>query len=305
MDDFWSKDGFTADDCQCCTCVSAGGWKGCQEPSECECCGGGRCSSFCSSLFSPSESPTTSLNATPIADAYIAEGAACADGGTHPATYEACLAAGAALAAERLKVQPSDCASDAMVQRDNDGPWWNKAPSCFLRKGDDACEACCGVFIFRDCNDANVKCGTSAGKIAGICTGPSPTPFNHLLWAIPVAVFVVLALSAAFLRKRAARTAADLVASQEATALRESELSESGVTIFVRALDGKPAQVRASERDTVAKLKALIEAELSMPAEKQVLVAGLAQLQDGSVLRELIADGTLDPTTPLRVAVAD
>ena len=72
-----------------------------------------------------------------------------------------------------------------------------------------------------------------------------------------------------------------------------------------RKLDGKPAQVRASERDTVAKLKALIEAELSMPAEKQVLVAGLAQLQDGSVLRELIADGTLDPTTPLRVAVAD
>ena len=95
------------------------------------------------------------------------------------------------------------------------------------------------------------------------------------------------------------------VAADEATVTRENELDANGVTLQVRALDGKPAQVRASERDTVAKLKALIEAELGMPAEKQVLVAGLAQLQDGSVLRELIADGTLDPTTPLRVAVAD
>ena len=43
----WAMDGFIAADCECCGCVSAGGWSGCGG-SSCSCCGGGRCESYCS-----------------------------------------------------------------------------------------------------------------------------------------------------------------------------------------------------------------------------------------------------------------
>jgi hypothetical protein len=42
-------DGFTAAQCEACDCMSASRFTGCPEA---ECCGGGRCKSYCSWIFS-------------------------------------------------------------------------------------------------------------------------------------------------------------------------------------------------------------------------------------------------------------
>ena len=118
-----------------------------------------------------------------------------------------------------------------------------------------------------------------------------------LLTAALFAVYVYLDR-----REQAARILAD---DQHKAVARETELRESGVTLQVRALDGKVVRVRASNRDTVDKLKSLVEAELDVAATEQVLMCAATRLWFESVVGDLINEGVIDPDVPIHVAAVD